>query len=213
MVIIVSINMFIENTIKGAIVMTKIKKLMSIVLVCVLLATNSIPCFAAERSISYNVPLSNISSISKSAKGTVDYVEMTDIELINMMQDLGFTQLEIDTILQLEHERISSENNINISSSVRAFPSNPKEGDWYYPPAFDIHFTTANSTVSGLAAALITENIPAGVAVALASAIINEYMADSSYKAVLIQQSFLYGITNDGVLGWIYGPVNWTLIR
>ena len=124
------------------------------------------------------------------------------------MKMLGFNREEINTILQLEEERIQK---VTYGITRSGFPSNPKEGDWYYN-TFDIHISTITLTVAGIAGALIKGGVTAAVALVLAEAILNEITEDSGYEKIVVTQSFRYGMTNDGVLGWNYGPVTWELV-
>ena len=119
------------------------------------------------------------------------------------MLDLDFSQAEIDYLLTLEHNRKSYSNNLPIT---RAFPSNPKEGD-VYNNTFEIYIDDAESDVAFIAGLIAAKNIPLAIAIYIASDYVADKATDSGIIEIRVTQSFLYGITNDGVLGWITGPV------
>lgn len=152
-----------------------------------------VPCFAADEP-----------------KSVMLDTEVSEAQLISQMEDLGFTSAEIDMILSLEAERIQAERS-GISITWGGFPSNPKEGDWYYN-TFQIHLSTITLSVSGIAGALIKGGVGAALAMVAASAIMNELMESSGYEILEVTQSFRYGINNDGVLDWNYGPITWRLL-
>lgn len=179
------------------------KKFISLLLTLSLSFSLAAPVFAIE----------TLNEDTHSLVITSNTVELSDEQLIQQMSAMGFSQAEINTILLLEQERIMFNEGFTPANTnaSKGFPSNPKEGDWYYS-TFTIHFSTITLTAFGLAGALIKGGVGAGVALTLARAIINEVEKGSDYDAVEITMSYRYGTTNDGVPGWTPGPVEWKLI-
>ncbi len=164
--------------------------LVSIFCVCAMLISLSAPTIAASIYSSSNIG-----------------VDVNDSQLIQMMEDMGFTDGEISYIMELEYER--RENPFPKSLS-RGFPKNPYIGQ-KYTATYRVHFSTITMTVSGIAGALIKGGVGAGIAVVLASAILNEWQENLDAKGVEVSIQYVYGETNDGVLGWNMGRQSWSL--
>jgi len=204
------------------------KKIISVILTCATMVTLCMSALAVDADHDYYVkihpmtyeeqvavfePLLRADSFDSSVLlqrnvVTNPTIDTYETELIQQMNVLGFSQEEVNTILQLEEERLQK-----LSSGITpyGFPSNPKEGDWHYE-TFDIHLSTISVTVSGIAGALIAKGVGATLAIIAANAIMNEIIEDSGYEAIKVTMSYRYGMTNDGVPGWSYGPVTWELI-
>lgn len=169
-----------------------IKKLSSLALALVMCLSLCVPAFAASRVVPATEPI-HIT---------------TDDELIQSMQALGLSDTEIGYILQLEHTRVASPSG---NPSLWGFPSNPKVGDVHYE-TIDVHFTTVGVTTAGILAALIGGGVAAGVAMAIANGVLNEVLEDADATGVWVKIKYIYGTTNDGVPGWIYGPATYGLL-
>lgn len=132
------------------------------------------------------------------------------------MEALGFSQDDMEMILQLERERIQKGDRVMGYGRPNrmgraAFPSNPKEGDWHYN-TFDIHLSTIEITAAGIAGALVRGGVGAAIAVVAANAMLNELIADSGYTAIKVTMRFRCGITHHGCPVWRCGPVTWKLV-
>lgn len=181
--------------------MKNLKRFVAVTLANSLFITLSAPSFAQSPDTAY----------SSESFGEVSYVELSDEQLIQQMHTMGFSQAEIDAILSLEHERVEANKELNVANARRSFPSNPKEGDWHYE-TISIHLSTISMTTFGVIGALIKGGVGAGIAITIAGAIVNEWKEDSGYEILEVTISYRYGTTNDGVLGWTPGPVEWRLI-
>lgn len=172
--------------------MKKPKSLCALLMVVSLFISLSTPCFAVANNVVATNPA----------------IASSEAELIQQMRALGFERNEINAILQLEEERIQK---MSSRFTTYVFPSNPEEGNEHYE-TFDIHLSTINLTVAGIAGALIKGGVGAAIALVLAQAIMNEITEDSNYEAIRVTICYRHGITNDGYPGWNYGPITWELI-
>lgn len=67
-------------------------------------------------------------------------------------------------------------------------------------------------TTAGILAALIGGGVAAGAAMAIANGDLNEVLEDADAVGVWVKTKYIYGTTNDGVPGWIYGPATYGLL-
>lgn len=125
------------------------------------------------------------------------------------MQKYGYSQSEMDTILNLEHARIAANKS---QKSARYFPSNPQIGDIYKADPIEIHFDTVVTSAAGLAGLMVGNGIGAGVAIVLANAMWTEYQHHLDATGVAVTVYYTYGYTNDGVLGWTPGKTEWGFV-
>lgn len=128
--------------------------------------------------------------------------------VLQAMKDLGLTETEISEILALEKANLSSPLGV-----MRRFPPNPKVGDTY-THSFRVSKGTiiqGGGTVAKIIATLVAHGTPAPIAIPIAT-FISSLLADNvAFAGVKITIKYVYGTTNDGVLGWNVGPTSWEL--
>ncbi len=113
------------------------RKLVEFITVIALTFMISIPTFAAERTKMHTLQY---------------YKEMSDSELIQLMQDLNFNQDEINNIMQFEYARRENAENSTRAIPTRGFLSNPTIGQWH-SETYSVHYSTIAITVAGIAGA------------------------------------------------------------
>lgn len=171
------------------------KKLLSLALALVMSLSLCVPAFAMENHHQNEISFTSSENVS-------------DEELIEKMQDMHLSQEQISYIMQLEYNRRSQTNRPNITTRSL---SSPEIGDVNYE-TYRIHFSTMEITLFGILGALVGGGVGAGIALTLANAIFNEKSENMDKTGVEITVKYIYGYTNDGVLGWITGPATYTWI-
>ena len=134
------------------------------------------------------------------------YEQMTDVELIQKMKDMGLSDKDIDYIMQLEYARRRAAP----SMVLNGFPSNPKIGD-YHTETYHIYFTSVSTTLSGVIGALVGGGVGAGIAMAFAQGILNNWLENQDAKGVDVSIEYYYGPDNNGSIGWTPGYTSWSL--
>ena len=165
------------------------KVFVSIVCVCAIFISSYTPVLAASMYSRSEISLG-----------------VNDNQLIQMMRDMGLTDEEMSYIMKLEYER--REKSTSGQISTMAFPKNPYIGQ-RHTERYSLHWSTITMTISGVAGALIKGGVGAGLALVLAGAIMNEYEERLDSKGVTITVQYVYGETNDGLLGWNVGPTDY----
>ena len=128
------------------------------------------------------------------------YEQMTDAEVVQKMKDMGLSDKDIDYIMQLEYARRRAAP----SMVLNGFPSNPKVGDTY-TQTVKIGFSTIDTTVTGIMAALVSADVPAAVAILAAGAILAVYHDNLDAEGFIFTVEYYYGPDNNGSLGWTPG--------
>lgn len=145
-------------------------------------------------------------SPAAAAVGVTDSATASERELIAQMQDMDFTEAEINYILELERARVRNASSI----MPLAFPSNPEVGD-FHDETYRVSFNAVTCTASGVAGALIGGGVGAGVALAIAAGIATNWADNADAKGVEVTITYYYGPDNHGSVGWTPGPVEWEL--
>lgn len=179
--------------------MRKTSKTVSLCLCAALFATSALTPVYAANHIPSKTTLLSISS---------DYLQMNDEELIQIMRAYDYSPSEIEMLLEAEHARVAANKS---QMAQRGFPSNPQIGD-HYTSKVQIHFDTAVTGAASIATLLVAGNVPAAVAIVVADMIWKEYQHNLSATGVAVTIDYVYGYTNDGILGWNAGETNFRFL-
>ncbi len=170
-----------------------LKVLVSIVCVFAIFISSSAPALAATI---YSSP-----GIS---------VNVNDSHLIKMMEGMGLTDEEISYLKELEYERRENENPFP-NSLLRAIPKNPYIGQ-KHTETYSLHWSTITMTTAGIAGALVKSGVALAIAMVVAGAIVNEVQERADTKGFKVSIQYVYGETNDGLLGWNMGYQSWSYL-
>jgi len=150
----------------------------------------------------------------KSATNFETHFDYAKAQEINSMSDEALRFYLFDTYDVSEADVdafVALKNNRNGVMRRSGFPSNPYIGQVYKMPTVRIYKEDLNlddnATILELAGTFAAKwNWEVGFALAAAGAVLELVDNNVEFKWVEFTQTFVYGITNDGVYGWNYGP-------
>lgn len=182
--------------------MKKFKRYICALLTIILICCNMMYAFASTRIFVLNT-----------ADGgyIINLNNMDEYDVKEFILSLGISEEEYQEAMNV----LETYEDSYSTRSANGFPSNPQEGDTYVstvsiPIALLSSLGVINGTASlaDVVAAIQGVGTVSPIAVvALAGVIISLGAQMAGYNTLVCEIHYVYGITNDGVLGWNVGPI------
>lgn len=189
------------------------KKILSALLVCTMLTMVVVPSFAANVQSDMQIP-SAVQVSENTFMVDVSFLNnMTESDLHKFMLKLGLTENGYTDFIQLD----TTSSDAPVSPNF--LPSNPQEGTRFVYTTAKIPLgvfsaigllngtATIADVIKILKKQVAIQSIPIINYVALAGALIATGAQLAGYNYFQLEIHYYYGITDDGLMGWNYGPI------
>ena len=130
-----------------------------------------------------------------------DLTESEKEKVVRELEDLGLSDKEIDAVIMMDSK----------TKKVMEEPVRANIGDTKTKTITISKSTLSNVGSAGMVLLLVSRGVPAAAAAIVAPVIAGLIADNVAFTSITITIHYVYGYTNDGVLGWNYSTVNWRI--